>query len=176
MPIFVECPRCHRKASAPDDAAGKVARCPSCRTPISIPSAAYALREPEVARESDEEIRSIGGFSVSVRKVPPDVPWKPRSIKTIVVGVRHRQAAIRRVAMISTTAYLISEPENDHDPNAIAVYVENEQIGYLPADVAEQVSRLPAEWTYGVSRFEWKPGEKKNELWADIWLQPERTQ
>lgn len=31
-----------------------------------------------------------------------------------------------------TPAVLVREPENPHDPNAIAIYVEGKRIGYVP--------------------------------------------
>src|ERR1043165_4762024 len=40
MPISIRCPECGRKLSAPDGAAGKRARCPHCKTIVTLPSAA----------------------------------------------------------------------------------------------------------------------------------------
>lgn len=39
---------------------------------------------------------------------------------------------------------LVPEPDNPHDPNAVAVYNEQEtlQAGYVPADLAEEVGHL----------------------------------
>lgn len=39
MPIQVACPSCKSTFNAPDDAAGKTAKCPSCGGPITIPAA-----------------------------------------------------------------------------------------------------------------------------------------
>lgn len=37
-------------------------------------------------------------------------------------------------------ATLVREPHNTYDPNAVAVWCDGEQIGYLPGDVAKGVS------------------------------------
>jgi hypothetical protein len=38
--IPVACPRCFSKFNAPDNAAGRTAKCPNCSSPIVVPSAA----------------------------------------------------------------------------------------------------------------------------------------
>lgn len=39
---------------------------------------------------------------------------------------------------------LVPEPANEHDPNAIAVYVDGAHVGYVPADETEDVQQLLA--------------------------------
>jgi hypothetical protein len=39
MPISVHCPQCGKKLNAPDSAAGKRARCPQCKTILTLPAA-----------------------------------------------------------------------------------------------------------------------------------------
>jgi hypothetical protein len=91
-----------------------------------------------------------------------------RSIKTVLVGVRDpkMQAAIRHV-MPSTAATLVHEPDNAFDPNAIAVRVNGVRVGYLWANIAEKIVAS----SYHVT-LTWKPGEKKNEWFADLFLEP----
>ena len=38
MPISMRCPQCGKKLNAPDSAAGKRARCPQCKTIVTLPS------------------------------------------------------------------------------------------------------------------------------------------
>jgi hypothetical protein len=60
-----------------------------------------------------------------------------------VVGVSYRQAEIRRAVGVSrgpvaehVLADLVAEPENEHDPNAVAVCVSGHHVGYLSRDDA----------------------------------------
>src|SRR5215467_5808331 len=39
MPISMKCPQCGKKLNAPDSAAGKRARCPHCKTIVTLPAA-----------------------------------------------------------------------------------------------------------------------------------------
>lgn len=39
MPITLSCPSCTRKLTAKDEHVGRVAKCPSCQTLVTIPSA-----------------------------------------------------------------------------------------------------------------------------------------
>ena len=40
MPIKVTCPACGQRSQAPDDARGKLARCPTCEQAFLIPAPA----------------------------------------------------------------------------------------------------------------------------------------
>jgi HIRAN domain len=71
------------------------------------------------------------------------VRWEDERIRVIAVaGVTYRPEALpdpsfepgRRLA-------LVPEPENEHDPNAVAVWNEERtlQAGYVPAEVAPQL-------------------------------------
>lgn len=51
MPIF-PCPACGKTVRAPDETAGKRARCPRCKAIIEVPSAVY---EAEVVAEPESE-------------------------------------------------------------------------------------------------------------------------
>jgi hypothetical protein len=37
MPIAVVCPHCHAQSNAPDQAAGRTARCPKCAGGFTVP-------------------------------------------------------------------------------------------------------------------------------------------
>jgi HIRAN domain-containing protein len=71
------------------------------------------------------------------------VTWEDERVRVIpVAGVTFRAEALphpsfdpgRRLA-------LVPEPENEHDPNAVAVWNEERtlQAGYVPADVAPEL-------------------------------------
>jgi RsiW-degrading membrane proteinase PrsW (M82 family) len=82
MAINVVCPGCARTLKAPDEAAGKQARCPHCRTSVQVPSAppadedaGYALLEPPPPRPS----------FISVEPSPPrrDPAAEPRGERVL---------------------------------------------------------------------------------------------
>lgn len=51
-----------------------------------------------------------------------------------------RQAHIRKSVRSGMPASLVLEPDNPHDPTAVAVFVADRQIGYLKRDVAQRLS------------------------------------
>jgi hypothetical protein len=59
-----------------------------------------------------------------------------------VVGTSHYQSALAQISgrerdeeiRFETTATLVPEPDNQHDPNAIAVHVNDQLVGYLSRD------------------------------------------
>jgi hypothetical protein len=73
----------------------------------------------------------------------------PKRIDCRLAGVNHRQGALRRLPK-TTRAALVREPQNSHDPNAIAVYVKGRHVGYVPRDDAQWISSVMdrGEWTY----------------------------
>lgn len=62
-----------------------------------------------------------------------------------------RQEVIQRCC-VDEQLYLEPEPDNPYDPNAVRVVREtDEQVGYLPAQIAEGVAgRLRDDWAYVV--------------------------
>jgi TM2 domain-containing membrane protein YozV/DNA-directed RNA polymerase subunit RPC12/RpoP len=48
MSIYVACPSCRKEFSAPDDSAGKVAKCPTCASMIEIPARSARVEAPPV--------------------------------------------------------------------------------------------------------------------------------
>jgi hypothetical protein len=68
---------------------------------------------------------------------------------------------------------LVPEPENEHDPNAIAVWDADRrlQVGYVPADYAEGLE-LPLQ---ALALWEWREGERRVGLRmllapASVWI------
>lgn len=53
---------------------------------------------------------------------------------------KNRQDIIKRCAKVGMPAHLEREPENPYDSSAVAVYIADQQIGYLKADVAERLA------------------------------------
>ncbi|WP_375314976.1 HIRAN domain-containing protein [Schlesneria sp. DSM 10557] len=76
-----------------------------------------------------------------------------------VAGVTHdqRQDSVRR-SRPGTAAHLHREPSNRFDPNAVAIFVNRKQVGYLQAETA---ARLAPRMDAGTVRFEAKV--------ADVW-------
>lgn len=68
-----------------------------------------------------------------------------------VVGEHYYPAAFSKIfftagkplgGLIMRSATLVPEPQNPHDRNAVAVRVEQQLVGYVPADTAGRVSRF----------------------------------
>jgi hypothetical protein len=78
-----------------------------------------------------------------------DLTDPPKRIECRLAGVKYRQGALRRSPK-TTRAALLREPQNTHDPNAIAVYVRGRHVGYVPSDDAQWISSVMehGEWTY----------------------------
>ena len=87
--------------------------------------------------------RAGTGFRLRDAATGEPVRWEDEPIRVIpVAGVTFRPEALpdssfdpgRRLA-------LVSEPDNEHDPNAVAVWNEERtlQAGYVPAEVAPEL-------------------------------------
>ena len=64
----------------------------------------------------------------------PKARRAPKTYQVSIVGESHYRAAIRRCG-IGDDVTLVPEPDNPHDPRAIAVLSERgEKIGYLPRE------------------------------------------
>jgi hypothetical protein len=114
------------------------------------------------AEQSQTRGLSAGTSPDGRAKQPPDADVAERKITRLssqgrigVVGEHYRQAALKRVigrrsvapvgsweAGLRTMAYLVREPTNKHDRNAVMVQVAHdgatEHIGYLSAEIAPQ--------------------------------------
>jgi Domain of unknown function (DUF4190) len=62
MPIEVACGKCGAKLRAPDNAAGRTAKCPKCGSPITVPS---PVVEAELIEEVSQPSAATSGFQVS---------------------------------------------------------------------------------------------------------------
>jgi hypothetical protein len=79
-----------------------------------------------------------------------------------IVGESHYQVALKRLrnsrAMSTDNNFIadiVTEPDNPHDCNACAVYIENYKVGYLPkAAAAEFVRQIGDMGVAGVCRFQ----------------------
>jgi hypothetical protein len=101
------------------------------------------------------------------------------SFQIEVVGESHYRANLRKIAgsceddavEVVKTAYLVPEPRNAHDPNAVRVDVDQLTVGYLTRPVAAQLSpvlrrlELVAVQTQAqISAFE---GASNYSVWVD---------
>lgn len=90
----------------------------------------------------------------SVSKPPPARP--PRAART-VRGESHYQDALSDLCggkiegghKFACEADLVPEPDNPHDPNAVAVFIQGRKVGYLPRQSARRfgkaAKRCPAQ-------------------------------
>ena len=79
------------------------------------------------------------GESRQLSRVQP--AWLPGSTEVQVAGESFHQAAIsaveaRRSPGAPLVAVLVPDPANAYDPNALAVYINDEHVGFLPRDMA----------------------------------------
>ena len=70
--------------------------------------------------------------------------WLPGGVEVQVAGESFHADAIRSAQLgtprgATLVAELVPEPDNRHDPNAVAVYVQHMLVGHLPATVASRV-------------------------------------
>ena len=68
MPINMSCPSCGKSLSAPDTAAGKKARCPSCANIMTVPTGVYDAEEissaaPELGQAEYPTVGDNPGFA-----------------------------------------------------------------------------------------------------------------
>jgi hypothetical protein len=88
--------------------------------------------------------RAPAGYRLRDAATGELVPWEdPRILVIPVAGVSFRPESLeddsfepgRRLA-------LVPEPDNEHDPNAVAVWNEERtlQVGYVPREIAPQLS------------------------------------
>lgn len=68
-------------------------------------------------------------------------------LRTALVGSRYHKGAYDRLRVLKRGAELtpVAEPENPHDPEAVAVYHGGQHMGYVPRDQAPLVARALAE-------------------------------
>ena len=120
---------------------------------------------PEVARVLSERLRlwlergtSEEGRGFWLRDAATDEPvrWRDERIRVVkVAGASYRADALQDDGFEpGRKLALVPEPENEHDPNALAIWNEERtlQAGYVPAEVAPEV---PRDWQ-AVSLWEFR--------------------
>ena len=87
--------------------------------------------------------RSGDGFRVRDAATEQVLRWEDERIRVIkVAGTSYRAEALQDDAFApGSELVLVPEPENEHDPNAIAVFDAQRrlQAGYVPAETAAQL-------------------------------------
>lgn len=75
MPISMKCPQCGKKLNAPDSAAGKRARCPHCKTIVTLPVPSAPppdeLLDAEPMQEAPQDEYGIAGDAGGGAPPPP---------------------------------------------------------------------------------------------------------
>jgi hypothetical protein len=88
--------------------------------------------------------RSGDGFRLRDAETEELVRWEDSRIRVVpVAGVSYRLDALQDDAFAAGRRLaLVAEPENEHDPNAIAVWDEERhvQAGYVPAETARELN------------------------------------
>ena len=103
------------------------------------------------------------GFYLREAETGEPVRWQDPRLAEVgahvirVAGTSYRPEELRDPGFEPGTALaLVREPENPHDPNAIAVWTERRtaQAGYVPAEVAAELAGV--EELRGLSLWEWR--------------------
>ncbi|WP_317851036.1 DNA translocase FtsK [Pseudomonas sp. A-RE-19] len=118
---------------------------------------------------SDVEGGQIGvrdrGVSLPDRTALPPLTGRIKGTKNIgfnIVGESYCQPALRRIRNSTNMAednefdaFIVTEPDNPHDANACAVYIDGFKVGYLPRDdAASYVEQMTDQGVAGVSCFQ----------------------
>jgi hypothetical protein len=87
--------------------------------------------------------RSGDGFRLRDAGTEELVRWEDPRIRVVpVAGVSYRLDALQDDGFTAGRRLaLVPEPDNEHDPNAIAIWDESRRVqaGYVPADVAREL-------------------------------------
>lgn len=120
------------------------------------------------------KVMSWGEFSKNITR------WQKENAKDQWINARHSTKKLYRYSWLTDAENIVfkPEPKNEHDKNAIAVYLGNYQIGYVPRVVNEQyhnklikVKRIEAEIHGGDSKYKDEYGDlivDRNEPVVDI--------
>jgi hypothetical protein len=91
-----------------------------------------------------ERSRDGSGFHLRDAETEEPVRWEDPRIRVVpAAGVSYRPEALADVSFDpGRRLRLVAEPENPHDPNAVAIWNEagTVQVGYVPAEVAPELS------------------------------------
>ena len=89
---------------------------------------------------------------------------------TYVAGVNHRPGARMRLASLlpGEGLFLMREPTNAYDKNAVAVYEGDMHVGYVPAADAPAVSKALLAGLVVVARYRGQPATTSIEIhWGE---------
>ena len=85
-----------------------------------------------------------GGYRLRDAATGEEVRWEDERIRVVpVAGVSFRAEDLRDASFDpGQRLALVREPENEHDPNAVAIWNEQRtlQAGYVPRDVAAELA------------------------------------
>lgn len=85
-----------------------------------------------------------GGYRLRDAATGEEVRWEDERLRVVAVaGVSFRADDVRDASFDpGRRLALVREPENEHDPNAVAVWNEDRtlQAGYVPRDVALELA------------------------------------
>ncbi len=114
--------------------------------PASRPATPPVNHEYELVKFSDSEGRGLVVRRLSdLQKLSWQTLPKRDGLQSLkVAGTSHRLKALQAKAFEpGNTILLVPEPENPHDPNAIAVYDADHQlhVGYVPANECKRILR-----------------------------------
>ena len=97
---------------------------------------------------SDERVRlwlerGPSGYWLRDAATEEAVGWRDERVRVVkVAGASYRADALQDDAFApGRRLALVAEPDNEHDPNAVAIWDEERRVqaGYVPADVAPDV-------------------------------------
>jgi hypothetical protein len=87
--------------------------------------------------------RAQSGYRIRDAATGEIVPWEDSRVLVVpVAGVSFRPGSLEDPAFEpGLPVALVPEPENEHDPNAVAVWNEQRtlQVGYVPREIAPQL-------------------------------------
>jgi hypothetical protein len=87
--------------------------------------------------------RGESGYYLRDAESGEPVRWSDSRVRVVpVAGVSYRPDALPDVSFDpGRRLALVREPENEHDPNAVAIWNEGRtlQIGYVPRDIAAEL-------------------------------------
>jgi hypothetical protein len=104
--------------------------------------------QPRGSSSSDSRVRlwlerTRGGFRVRDAATDELVRTDDPRLRVVkVAGVSYRMDAVQNDAFAAgRRVELVAEPDNEHDPNAIAVWDEERRVqaGYVPAETAREL-------------------------------------
>ena len=90
-----------------------------------------------------ERDRRGAGYRLRDAATGEEVRWEDERIRVVpVAGVSFRPEAVADASFDpGERLALVREPENEHDPNAVAIWNESQtlQAGYVPRDIAAEL-------------------------------------